>query len=301
MSTPTPADAAEQLAAVLSVHQRTTGMAVTSGWTCRCGEWMPGRRGERAEDHQAAEVLKIVQGWGSAVTTPEPVADAIETAEDAAEDLYAQHGSSHFSCCYSASDAREVARAAVTALAAAGMLRPPPAGAAVPAPADTDASPALVSADTKYLCPTHWASYLEGHSWWDEKCTSCDHVRARRILGNEAPAYGKRVFVVDARSGMRTVARHPEGPVRHQFRITPAPASPAGGGDTEDQAGRLWDTTGRPCECPTPDPTRDGQRCLTCRRTVEPVDTATEERELREDETHHATFRPKLAGGAADA
>lgn len=96
------------------------------------------------------------------------------------------------------------------------------------APADT---PATVSADTKYLCPTHWASYLEGHSWWDEKCQRCDHIRARRILGPEAPPYGKRVFVVDARSGMRSVARNPEGPVRHQYRITPTPASPAGGGE----------------------------------------------------------------------
>lgn len=92
----------------------------------------------------------------------------------------------------------------------------------VSAPADT---PASVSADTKYLCPAHWASYLEGHSWWDEKCGTCDHIRARRILGNEAPAYGKRTFVMDARTGQLAVTRNPEGPVRHQYRITPEPAA----------------------------------------------------------------------------
>lgn len=104
-------------------------------------------------------------------------------------------------------------------------------------PSDLPASPAgdaAPTADTKYLCPTHWAGYLEGHNWWDEACQGCDHVRARRVLGNEAPAHGKRVFIVDRATGQRSVAKGPDGPVRHQFAVTPAPS--AGGADTREGA-----------------------------------------------------------------
>jgi hypothetical protein len=52
---------AARIAAVLREHSRTTGMAVTMGWTCRCGHWASGKNGDMPSNHQAAKIAELFQ------------------------------------------------------------------------------------------------------------------------------------------------------------------------------------------------------------------------------------------------
>lgn len=66
-------DLTARIAAVLREHSRTTGMAVTMGWTCRCGYWATGKNGDMPSDHQAAEIAKLFQDEPNAPRVPSPV------------------------------------------------------------------------------------------------------------------------------------------------------------------------------------------------------------------------------------
>lgn len=47
----------EHVASVLKTHQKTSGMAVTMGWTCACGYWASGCKGDTYIDHQAKSIV----------------------------------------------------------------------------------------------------------------------------------------------------------------------------------------------------------------------------------------------------
>jgi hypothetical protein len=65
--------AVEVVAEALAAHQRTTGMAVTMGWTCRCRWYYDGPRSPLAiYAHQAEAVLAAL-----AAASPQVQAEAI--------------------------------------------------------------------------------------------------------------------------------------------------------------------------------------------------------------------------------
>lgn len=70
---------AQQTAAVLAEHCRTSGMAVSMGWTCRCGHWCENIND--ATGHQAAMLaeagLLAVEQAGEAPRSPDDVAGGL--------------------------------------------------------------------------------------------------------------------------------------------------------------------------------------------------------------------------------